>query len=104
MTDSKCGADKQLKAVSDSITGADTATCCDDLCSGHNCSDGFHDKDGKPSIIGSSDSECCDADIVGMCSGNTNSSTDMTDSKCGADKQLKADSDSITGDDATTCC
>merc|ERR1719464_1925940 len=101
--DVSCGANKILKANSNSITGNTEATCCDDACSGLTCVSGSQLKANAASIRGTSTAAgglCCDSDITGRCSGNTNG----VDFSCGANKILKANSNSITGNTATACC
>merc|ERR1719412_1191472 len=101
--DVSCGANKIFKANSNSITGNTVTACCDDVCSGVTCVSGSHLKANAANIRGTSTAAggvCCDSDITGRCSGNTNS----VDFSCGANKILKANSNSITGNTETACC
>merc|ERR1719412_2083368 len=101
--DFSCGANKILKANSNSITGNTVPACCDDACSGVTCVSGSQLKANAASIRGTSTAAngvCCDSVITGKCSGNTNG----VDFSCGANKILKANSNSITGNTATACC
>merc|ERR1740116_231966 len=101
--DFSCGANKILKANSNSITGNTVPACCDDACSGVTCVSGSQLKANAASIRGTSTAAngvCCDSVITGKCSGNTNGVA----FSCGANKILKANSNSITGNTDTACC
>merc|ERR1740129_2420529 len=102
--DVSCGANKIFKANSNSITGNTVTACCDDVCSGVTCVSGSQLKANAASIRGTSTAAngvCCDADITGRCSGNTNSANDVS---CPANHILKAGSSNITGNTACACC
>jgi len=101
--DFSCGANKILKANSNSITGNTVPACCDDACSGVTCVSGSQLKANAASIRGTSTAAngvCCDSVITGKCSGNTNGVA----FSCGANKILKANSNIITGNTETACC
>merc|ERR1740122_802482 len=101
--DFSCPANYIFKAGSNSITGNTVTACCDDVCSGVPCVSGSHLKANAANIRGTSTAAggvCCDSDITGRCSGNTNS----VDFSCGANKILKANSNSITGNTVPACC
>merc|ERR1740129_1353566 len=79
-------------------------TCCDDTCGGVSCDAGGHLKASAASIRSTdtrAGGNCCDHDITGRCSGNTNSANDFS---CPANYILKAGSSSITGNSACACC
>jgi hypothetical protein len=93
-----------LIAASASTTGAsDADCCCTAQCLASVCgAAGFtNTKDGFAAIAGTTEAACCDADVTGMCSGNTDAATHYSYPEGGV---LIAASASTTGASHAACC
>ncbi len=108
--DFECGTGYTYRSNSDSTdmngfsSNDNRAICCDRIfCNADVCTLGYHLKAGAettlPAIgVAIDNSECCDADVSGMCSGNTDSSLDVL---CGVGYRDSANKTAIAATGST---
>jgi hypothetical protein len=90
-----CPSGYTLKASPETITGNNTATCCDATCDAYTCPSGYTLKASPETITGEDTATCCDEVPAGAtCDAYA----------CPYGYTLKENPDQITGEDTATCC